>query len=69
MLYLHFSCINSLLLAGTVHAVAFSSGPGHEFIWLHAQGRGGDELGAEFAKGLERSMYAGITGTGSLGWS
>ncbi|DBA92888.1 hypothetical protein WJX77_008146 [Trebouxia sp. C0004] len=28
------------------------------------QGRGGDELGAEFAKGLERSMYAGLTGRG-----
>lgn len=30
----------------------------------HQQGRGGDELGAEFAKGLERSMYAGLTGRG-----
>lgn len=28
------------------------------------QGRGGDELGAEYAKGLERSMQAGLTGRG-----
>lgn len=30
------------------------------------QGRGGDELGAEYAKGLERTMYAGLTGRGKL---
>ncbi|KAL3148401.1 hypothetical protein ABBQ38_013858 [Trebouxia sp. C0009 RCD-2024] len=29
------------------------------------QGRGGDELSAEYAKGLERSMYAGLTGRGN----
>ena len=28
------------------------------------QGRGGDELGAEYARGLERSMHAGLTGQG-----
>jgi len=35
-------------------------------VYVAIQGRGGDELGAEFAKGLERSMYAGLTGRGSL---
>ena len=35
-------------------------------MYVAVQGRGGDELGAEFAKGLERSMYAGLTGRGRL---
>ena len=30
-----------------------------------AQGRGGDELAAEYAKSLECSMYAGLTGRGT----
>ena len=37
-----------------------------DLMYVTVQGRGGDELGAEFAKGLERSMYAGLTGRGSL---
>ena len=37
-----------------------------DLMYVAVQGRGGDELGAEFAKGLERSIYAGSTGRGSL---
>lgn len=30
------------------------------------QGRGGDELGAELTRALERTMYAGPSGRGAL---
>lgn len=29
------------------------------------QGRGGDDLAAEYARALERSMYTGLSGIGS----